>query len=452
MKRLYITAAICLLPFIILTAQDAGKLSLRDAITQALTENNSYKSNRSKVAESQAQLDEAWGALWPVLASDASYLKSGEESASGTKIDSQYLLNIVNCSISLNPGTVYNSIMAARDERIIAENNLRVTRGEIEKSTIKLFYNLILARETVRIQTESADSLRENLKLVSAAYERGRASRLDFLTAKLTLANSETDLHNAESSAETALAALNINLGNSVDMAIVQDDSFKEIPSDEKEIMMLDPEKRSAFINTLASESLKNRPELIIKRTTVEQYKHNEGIQSATYLWPSFFVNGKYSKSRYNPESGLTASGVMNEQWTDSWSVAMGATYRWGSVVPWDASNSRKRQQEEKKKQAQYDLDDFVKQITLDVIQNYSSMRAAYSAIVSQKANVMIAEENMKAAQAQFRNGVIDNSKLLEANIQLIKTRSNYIQALVSYSIAKSSLNNIIGREYFNLY
>ncbi len=452
MKRLYITAAICLLPLFFLSGEEAGKLNLRDAVSRAMSDNNSYKRIRSQVDESQAALDEAWGALWPVLASDASYLKSGEESGSGDKIDSQYLINIVNCSISLNPGTVYNTIMAARDERIIAENNLRVIRGEIEKSTIKLFYNLVLARETLRIQSESVNSLRENLKMVTAAYERGRASRLDFLSAKLIYANSGTDLINAESNVETALAALNINLGNDISTEIIPDDSIKEIPAEEKSVMMLDKDKRKAFINSLTSESLKNRPELVIKRTAVEQYKHNEGIHSATYLWPSFFVNGKYSKSKYNPEQGGSASGGMTEQWTDSWSVALGATYRWGAAAPWDVSNSRRRQQEEKKKQAQFELDDFVKQITFDVIQNYSGMRAAYNAILSQKDNVVIAEENMKAAQVQFRSGVVDNSKLLEANIQLIKTRSSYIQAIVSYSIAKSSLNNVIGREYFNLY
>jgi len=446
-KKFYLSAVICLLPFIVFSADAETKLSLRDSVTQALSGNNSYNSMKSKAAESQAVLDEAWGALWPTLASDASYSKSG----STESIDSLYLLNIVNCTISLNPGVFYNTIMAARDDRIIAENNLRVSRAEIEKSVIKLFYNLILTRETVKIQTESINSLKENLKTVTRAYELGRVSRLDYLTAKLTLTNSETDLINAVNDAETALAELNINLGNEADLKIDPDNSFSEIPSGEKQIMVFDSEKWTEFINKLVAESMKNRPELIIKKKTVEKYEHNMNVESATYLWPSFFANGKYSKSR-NPDPGISSSSGSMDQWSDSWSVALGATYRWGAIAPWDSSHSARQQQEEKKKQAQYDLDDFIKQITLDVMKNYSAMRAAYNSILAQKDNVIIAEENMKVAKIQFRSGVIANSKFLDANIQLIKTKQNYIHALVSYSLAKSSLNNVLGSEYFNLY
>lgn len=452
MKKLYIAFTIWLIPFILVAATSTDKLELKDAISQALASSNSYKSAQSQIVETQAELDEAWGALWPSLASDATYSRLGASSGSTKNINSQYSINIINSSITLNPGTIYNSVMSARDGRIIAENSLRVVKSEIEKSTIQLFYDLILARETVKIQTESNSSLRENLRTVTAAFNQGRTSRLDYLTAKLTLANSDTDLINARSDAEIALAALNIKLGNDASMSTVPDETFKDIPSNEIEIMTSDESSRNQFINSLVAESLKNRPELLIKKSALNQYDHNRGIQSATYLWPSFFANGKYTRSKYNLANDATASSTLSDEWNNSWSLAFGATYKWGAIAPWDQSNARVRQQDEKKKQAQYDLDEFIKQITLEIMKNYSSMRAAYNSIITQKENVLIAEENMKAAQLQFQNGIIDNTKFLDANIQLIKTKKNYIQALVSYSIAKSSLNNVVGHEYFTLY
>jgi len=452
MIKYTIAAIFIFLPCIAFSAQAGEKLSVQDALAKALQSNNTYKSMQSHVVETQAQLDEAWGALWPSLASDASYTKVGADFGSSKNIESQYTINVINSTLSVNPGSFYNSVMSARDGRIIAENNLRVVRANIEKSTIQLFYNLILARETVKIQTESNNSLRENLRVITSSYQQGRMSRLDYLTAQLTLTNSDTDLINAKSNVETALAALNINLGNNVNEVIDPDDSFRDIPAEEKEIATYDGEKREAFVSKLVGESLKNRPELLIKKTTIDQYDHNESVQSATYLWPSFFVNGKYTKSKNNLVPGTATSSSLTDQWTNSWSLAFGATYKWGSLAPWDPSDSRERQQEEKKKQAQYDLEDFLKQISLDVLQNYSNMRAAYNSILAQKDNVLIADETMRATQIQFRSGVIDNTKLLNANVQLITTKKNYIQALTSYAIAKSTLNNVIGRDYFSLY
>ena len=49
----------------------------------------------------------------------------------------------------------------------------------------------------------------------------------------------------------------------------------------------------------------------------------------------------------------------------------------------------------------------------------------------------------------QFKNGVIDNTKLLDANVELTSARSMYIQAPYDYQTSKAELNRAIGRDYF---
>jgi outer membrane protein len=433
-------------------AQVQEKLTVKDAVLKALDSNNTYKSSQSRVAETQAQLNEAWGALWPSLASDASYARVGNSFGSQKNVEAQYNINIINSSITVNPGSVYNSIMAAREGRIIAENNLRVVKSNTEKNIIQQFYDLILARETVKIQTESNNSLRENLKTVTASYNQGRSSKLDYLTAKVSLINSETDLINAESESERKLALLNISLGNKINTKIDPDDTIKEIPKVEKDIMSLKDENKDKFIDSLVSESIKTRPELIVKKSTLNQYDFNQNKEAATYIWPSFNITGKYTKSKNDLVPGASPTSSVTDEWTRSWSILFGATYKWGALAPMDPSHAKETQQMEKKRQAQYDLEDFIKQISSDIIQNYLNMKAAYNSILYQKENIVIAEETMKAAQIQFKNGLIDNTKLLDTNVRLIITKKNYIDSLVKYSVAKSALNNVIGREMFNLY
>lgn len=452
MKRQFIIAIAAVIAATSAAFSAGDNILLRDAVQQALEKNNSYKSMLSHVSETQAQVDEAWGALWPSLSSDATYAKVGASFGSQKNIDSQYSINLVNATLTVNPGSAYNTIMSARSGRIVAENNLRMIKQNVEKSTIQLFYNLILTRETVKIQTESNNALKENLRTVSSGYNQGRVSKLDYLNAQLSLTNSDTDLINAASDAEIALGSLNIALGNKVSTPLNPDDTFGNIPDEEKKTVTLANSEKDSFINKLVAESLKNRPELVMKKSLLDQYDYNANAQASTYMWPSFFVNGKYTESKNNLAAGVSPTSSLTDKWTDSWSVSLGASYKWGSIAPIDSSHAKARQQEEKKKQAQYDLEDFIKQVNLDILQNYSSMRAAYNSILAQKESINIAQENLKTAQIQFRSGVIDNTKFLDANVQYIKTKKTYIQSLVNYSIAKSSLNNVIGRDYFRLY
>jgi outer membrane protein TolC len=431
---------------------DGTKLALGDAVTKALDCNNSYKIALSKVTETEQQVNEAWGALWPSASTDASYSKIGASFGSSKNIDSQYSINVVNASISVNPGAVYNTIQSARDGRIIAENNLRTVKQTVEKTAIQQYYNLILARETVKIQNESNSALLENLKTVTAGYQAGRVSKVDYLTAKLSLTNSDTDLINAKSSEEVALGALNITLGCDVDAPISPDGTFGDIPADEKKISSLEGADKKAFINQLVAESLRFRPELISKKAALDQYDRNAAVQASTYMWPTFSVTGKYTEAKNNLAPGANTTSSLTDKWTDSWSITFGASYKWGSLSPLDASHAKEKQQAEKRKQTQYDLEDFLKQVNLDVLQNYSSMCAAFNSIQGQKENVTIAEENLRASQIQFRSGLLDNKKFLDANVQLITTKKNYIQALVNYAVAKSALNSVIGRDYFRLY
>jgi outer membrane protein TolC len=52
-------------------------------------------------------------------------------------------------------------------------------------------------------------------------------------------------------------------------------------------------------------------------------------------------------------------------------------------------------------------------------------------------------------AVTQFRNGIIDNTRLIEANVQLITARTLYIQSLYDFQVARAELNRAIGVDYF---
>ena len=85
-----------------------------------------------------------------------------------------------------------------------------------------------------------------------------------------------------------------------------------------------------------------------------------------------------------------------------------------------------------------------------DII-NYFKLKSAEASIISQQGNVQAAEEAFRIAGIQFRHGIIDNSKLLDANVEAVNAKTLYIQALHDYQVAKSELNRAVGREVFRI-
>ncbi|HOM11294.1 MAG TPA: TolC family protein, partial [Spirochaetota bacterium] len=128
-----------------------------------------------------------------------------------------------------------------------------------------------------------------------------------------------------------------------------------------------------------------------------------------------------------------------------------GATYTWGAWSPIDSSHAKAKQLESQANQLDLQLQDFVKSVRLDIQRGFLKLKSASNSLYSQQGNVETAEESLKTATVQFRNGIIDNSKFLEANVSLIQAKTLYIQALYDYKVAQAELNKAIGVDYFKI-
>ena len=84
----------------------------------------------------------------------------------------------------------------------------------------------------------------------------------------------------------------------------------------------------------------------------------------------------------------------------------------------------------------------------LDVERGYLKLRSAENSIHAQQGNIEAAEESLRVAQLQFRGGVVDNTKLLESNVQLITATTLYLQSLNDLQVAKADLNRAMGEEH----
>ncbi len=451
----------------------AEKLSLSEVVRLAIENNNSYKTSIEAVEESRFKVRESWGALWPSLSTDVSYTRQGADAGFNANIDGRYDIKFINGQIAVNPGVFYNTLQASRNAHIAAENNARKVKSETVVRAIQGYYRLLLAREGAAMREESLKALDENLKTVTIGYNKGIFSRLDYLRAQVAFSNEKTQLINAENDALSAMADLNIQTGNDIFSRFDPDPAAMEIDRGDLSAIPSESGDERKLLVAMIGEALKHRPEIIQIKKTKEMKENIAAAAEAIYLWPSLFVNGSYGTSKsissesgskpppdpvldpigyqfYQMMSGMQES-LAPSGWNNSWNISVGASYRWGALSPLDSSHARGRQSRSSAKQTEYQLDDFIKGVKLEIQRGYLKLKAAHSSLASQQGNVKTAEEGLKAAITQFRNGIIDNTKLLEANVQLITARTLYIQSLYDFQVARAELNRAIGVEYFSV-
>jgi len=450
---------------------NAQPLTLQQAITTAIQNNNTYKAALLKVEENRYKVRESWGMLWPQLSTDVAYTKQWYEAGFQSQIAGQYDVKIINGQIAVNPGAFYNSLQAARNGYIASEYEARSIKANTIITTLRLYYQVLLTKELISMHEESLKALEENLRVVTVGYQKGTFSKLDFLRAKVAYNNEKTQLINAKNDYLTVCATFNIQLNRDINDPVNLDESVLVVSNDDLQYLSLEEEKETALIKELVGLSLKNRPELLQLTYSKKALAYASDAASSVYLWPSLFVSGSYgsSKSISKESSGFQPTGDpmidpilaamsqgMSESfapkgWNDHWMITFGATYTWGAWSPIDSSHAKAKQLESQANQLDLQLQDFVKSVRLDIQRGFLKLKSASNSLYSQQGNVETAEESLKTATVQFRNGIIDNSKFLEANVSLIQAKTLYIQALYDYKVAQAELNKAIGVDYFKI-
>jgi outer membrane protein len=460
------TAALALAGLISLSVPAASNdiLGLREAIRISLVNNNQFKIAQEKVNESSLMVRESWGKLWPDLSTGASMTRFGADKGVLATSLGKYDVTFVKCSVAINPGAFYNSLRSAQDGHVIAANDERRIKLDTTIMTIRLYYKILLTAEIIKMRNDSIKALEENLKAVTTGYKIGSYTRLDFLRAKVSAANEKTRLINAENDSLSAIAALNIHMGRDIDSPLNLDrNTITKDTGEESAIMNWSDKEKKERLAFMTAESLKNRPEIIQLKSKKNALNHAAWAGDSLYLWPTLFASGSYGSSRVIPKNNIQTSGDAHADlalydigkilepagWNKNWNVVIGATYRWGGLAPFDPAHAKADQYRSQEKQADLEMDDFVRNLRLNIQQGLLKLISASNAILSQKENIESAEESLRVAIIQFRNGMIDNPKFLDANVELSNAKTFYIQALYDLQTSKAELNRAIGYDFF---
>jgi outer membrane protein len=415
----------------------SGPLSIEEAIRIALEQNPDVDMAVARIRQSEAMIDEATAAFWPMLSAYGEYMQGDAPSSYLFKtIDQRMLPPNVNFN---DPGWFenyevglrvrWNLFNGGRDwlRRKMAETGLEihqldrqsVDNGLVE-SVIHAYFNVLAARDFVQIAEDSVGTVAEQKRVVEVRYKGGSALKSDLLSLAVRLAQAREDLVRAKNNESLSLAALANLLGLNADTTI----SLKG----EEDILADFPEDYRAGLK----QALARRPELRKTRQQVVSSQMALDAARSEYL-PR--LDGEFRYYLDDPDFDFDTD---RENWTA------------GVILNWDAFTGFSTKARVAK--ARGVLEEMLaadrkttQSIQLDIKTVYLRLGEARARLEVAEASVAQAEESLSLVKKEYEGGSATITRYLEAELARGRARIRARSAFYDREKAIASVARGIG-------
>jgi multidrug efflux pump subunit AcrB/outer membrane protein TolC len=300
----------------------------------------------------------------------------------------------------------------------IQESGLDATRLDLERErqqlqyrVVEVFYNALLQQQGVGVAEEQIRLAETQLGLANARYEAGTVARLDVLQAQVELANAKARRIRMRAEVDAAVQAvrtvLSLPQGQALTLVGTLDEG-REIPG------------REALDVALPS-----RPDLRAFNARRDQADYSSRLASGEWK-PSLAFRGNV---QFQEDNVSKAFGSDNQSYT--FGVALQVP-----LMAAPGASARRSVAEAQKRQAQHGLNASTDQARLELETAWTALQAAAEVVSTQQAALELARESVQIAEVSYENGVITSAELNDAQVRLLETEWNLLQAKFARIIA----------------
>jgi outer membrane protein len=418
-----------------LLSQETKKLSINESIKIGLENSNMLHSSKMNVQYTDAKWSEINTFRLPSLSFNASYTRLSEVSPFiintpfGSFDIAPSIFNYYNLQLSLKQ-PIFTGFKLESNSKM-AEYNFLAAKQDYTTEEKNLIYNiknaywsLFKANQIQKVTEEVVVDIQSHLTDVQNLFEQGLATKNDVLKVKVQLGEVQLNLIDAKNAVKLA----NLSLVNLIGLPISTNIETSDNP--EKSVVEI------GDISPLLSKAYENRPEL--KSINYRIKAGESGVTAAkSDWWPQIYLVGDYYYSRPNQRIQ-----PLVDQFNKTWDVGVALSF---SLWNWGATVDRTDQAETQLEQAKDAYKIIRDGITLEVTQNYLNIKKSEERMTVAGQNVTQAEENYRVTDDKFKNGLALNSDLLDAEVALLQSKTDYIQSIVDYELAQAQLNKAIG-------
>ena len=439
------------LPFLLLTESSLLKAATASEETRSLTLDEAVRTGleKSRILEI-ARLDrdmagqkirESWSAVMPQITTGFTYTRTlkpsvlllppnqgfpGFPTTLTTSSDNAGRATL-DVHQPLFNGSAIAGIRASGIVRKMSEEAYRNAESAVVADIKISYFDALISKEQLSLIEQSIARWEQSRKDTRAMFRQGVAADIDTLKAFLSVENLRPDLIQAENRVATTMTRLKNAMGIPVDSNVKLTGKL-EIPS------AIYP----ADINAAYCEALDSRPDL--HQLDLQVQAEGEKVNAArAERFPLLSAFGKLeSQTAFN--DGIKPS---NSRWPASSSVGLQLTmplftgYRISSQV---------EQARIGQLQTRTRFEELKANIRAEIEVRLLNFRESQKRIEVQSKTISVAERSYNISRLRFKEGIGSRLELTDAELQLNKAKTNYLQAVYDCLAASTQLDKALGR------
>ncbi|NTW93873.1 MAG: TolC family protein [Chlorobiaceae bacterium] len=423
------------------------RLTLEDAVQLGLEKSRSLAIARLDRQMASEKIRETWSEVLPQITSGFTYTRSLKPSVlffpnvfGGDP--TQFIPleisadNSASATLDLRQkifdGAAIAGIRAASVVRKMSEEAYRNTESAVVADIKQSYFDALISRDRLKLIRQSIERWELAQKDTRAMFRQGVAADIDTLQAFLSVENLRPDLIQAENMVGISMTRLKNAMGISADSEVILTGKLDVSPA--------------AYPEDIASayrEALQSRPDL--RQFELQVDAEDEKVFAArAERFPVLSAFGQLeTQSAFNDDVSLSDSN-----WPVSSSVGLQVSV---PIFTGFRISSRVEQAKISRLQAMIRHADLKASIRTEVEVRLSAFREAQKRIGVQSKTISVAERSYRISQLRFREGIGSRLELNDAELQLNRSKTNYLQAVYDYMTASVLLDRALGRSPYSV-
>lgn len=426
--------ASALLPLVLATsvvAQPAPQLpvpdalDLKGAIGFALENNFAIRQARERIKQQEGVVVEVSAREIPNVAANATYQYNDTDiGQTFPPSKSAWQINLTASQVLYSAGGVRSAVNSSKLARDAAVLDLQAVINDALLQVRIAFYNVLLAREKIKVQESNVELLQSQLKTTTDRFDAGTVSSFEKLRAEVAVANAKAPLITARNDYRLAIETLRQSLGFTTN----KPDSLRKIPDF---LGTLDFTPVNFDLQAAFEAAHANRPDL--ERLTKLMDARTESVATVrANSYPSLSAFG-----------GLTHRTDFSGDPVNGWLV--GVQSQW-NIFDGRATAGRVVQARSLLEQTRLTLTEARLAVEVEVRRAFSQWQQASELAEASQKVVEQASEAVRLANARYGAGTSTQLDVLQAQVDLTTARTNQIQAYHGYNVAVAALRKATGR------
>ena len=414
-------------------ARDTLVLSIEQAIAMALHQNRDLMIAGEERVKANAQVGEAKSGAFPQLTASGQYMRYIKKQVMflppGNAInptDKTLLFEIgsnnaysgaVQLSQALFSRKVGVALQIAKTYRQLAAESYSAAQQAVVRDTRKAYYQILLAQKLVEANRQGLEVIQANYTNIQAQYRVGAAAEYDLLRAEVQLANTEPLVISAENGYQLAVNTLKNLLAIPLDQPVViaGELSYEELPAE----VAKQAEAQALAVNP-AIKQLSLQEQMLDRNISFEKAGNFPTLYAVgSYIWQS--QDNTFKFGNYN--------------WANTVNAGVSLSY-----PLFDGFRTRNRVQQAKveRNKVRYNRLKMEEGLRVQIQAGALRMAEARQRMSGQEKTIEQAQKAVRIAQTRFKSGVGTQLELLDAQVAMTRSQTNYAQALYDYLVSKT--------------